>query len=204
MRRGAGDLRAGRDQHGDTDHRRADGLDPDGGDHRAGADAPDRHRRLPGMRHDRHHAQLRQAQLSRNGREPARADHARGLLCGDLRPAGPGRDRHPEGHPVRNRAVHRQGRHLQADLCTGAHAEARGDPRRSRPYDQGLAADLLYRRRRDQFRPARGGETARVAGTDRLSGDLDADGPRRLPRLASRLAGHAGHAWQLRSQQCDA
>ena len=32
--------------------------------HRPGADAPDRQRRVPGMRHGRHHAALHQAQLS--------------------------------------------------------------------------------------------------------------------------------------------
>ena len=33
-----------------------------------GADAPDRQRRVPGMRHGRHHAALHQAQLSREER----------------------------------------------------------------------------------------------------------------------------------------
>ena len=48
--------------------------DPAGGDHRAGADAPDRQRRLPGMRHRRHHAALHQAQLpGEEHRRPAAA-----------------------------------------------------------------------------------------------------------------------------------
>ena len=36
--------------------RRADGFDPDRVHHRPGADPPDRQRRVPGMRHGRHHA----------------------------------------------------------------------------------------------------------------------------------------------------
>ena len=40
--RGAGDLGAGRHQHGDAADRRADGFDPAGVHHRAGADASDR------------------------------------------------------------------------------------------------------------------------------------------------------------------
>ena len=36
--------------------RRADGFDPDRLHHRPGADAPHRQRRLPGVRHGRHHA----------------------------------------------------------------------------------------------------------------------------------------------------
>ena len=42
--------------------RRLHGLDPDGGDHRPGADRGDRHRRLPGVRHRRHHPLGHQAQ----------------------------------------------------------------------------------------------------------------------------------------------
>ena len=60
----AGDLGSGRDQCGDRPHRRADGFDPAGLHHRPGADASDRQRRVPGMRHGRHHAALHQAQLS--------------------------------------------------------------------------------------------------------------------------------------------
>ena len=42
---------------------------PDRLHHRPGADPSDRQRRLPGMRHGRHHAAVHQAQLSRQGRE---------------------------------------------------------------------------------------------------------------------------------------
>ena len=46
----------GRDQRGHRHRHRVHGLDPAGRDHRPGADARDRPRRLPGMRHGRHHA----------------------------------------------------------------------------------------------------------------------------------------------------
>ena len=64
----AGDLRSRRDQCGHRADRRADGFDPARLHHRAGADASDRQRRLPGMRHGRHHAALHQAQLSGEAR----------------------------------------------------------------------------------------------------------------------------------------
>jgi len=52
---GAGDERPGGDQCGDRPHRRADGFGADRLPDRAGADASDRQRRLPGSRHDRDH-----------------------------------------------------------------------------------------------------------------------------------------------------
>ena len=80
---------------------------------------------------------------------------------------------------------------------------ARRDRRGDRADRQGRAADLLHRRRRDQFRPARERAAARAAGADRRAGHLDADGPRRLPGRPSRLARHARHARHLRSQPGD-
>ena len=58
--------------------------------HRPGADAPDRQRRLPGMRHGRHHAAVHQAQLAGQGRQRPGARHARGVLHRHA-PAGRGR-----------------------------------------------------------------------------------------------------------------
>ena len=69
--------------------------------HRPGADASDRQRRLPGMRHGRHHAALHQAQLPGEERQRSPARAARGVPHRRARPAGAGRGRHPEGHPVR-------------------------------------------------------------------------------------------------------
>ena len=53
--RGHGDQRARRHQHRDAAVRRLHGLGPDGGHHRAGGHLVARHRRLPGVRHHRHH-----------------------------------------------------------------------------------------------------------------------------------------------------
>ena len=86
-RRGAGHLGPRRDQRRHRPHRRADGLDPAGLHHRPGADAPDRHRRLPGVRHGRHHPPLHQAQLPGEARRGPAAHPARGLLRRHDRPA---------------------------------------------------------------------------------------------------------------------
>ena len=64
----------GRDQPRHADHRRDAGLGADGLHHRPGAHRPDRHRRLPGGRHRRHHDADRQALVHDPGpaRDPAR------------------------------------------------------------------------------------------------------------------------------------
>ena len=62
------DLRPGRDEPRDADRRRLDGLDAARLRHRPGALEPDRHRRVPGVRHHRHHDPDRQALVARAGR----------------------------------------------------------------------------------------------------------------------------------------
>ena len=62
-------------------------------------------------------------------------------------------------------------------------------------------ADLLHRRRRHQFRPARLDAAARTRPRDRLPDHLDADGARRLSGLRQAMARHARHARLVRSQQ---
>ena len=57
-------VRPGRHQPGHADRRRLPRLDADRVHHRPGADAPDRHRRLPGGRHPGHHDADRQALLA--------------------------------------------------------------------------------------------------------------------------------------------
>ena len=68
--------------------------------HRPGAHPSDRHRRLPGMRHGRHHPALHQAQLAGEGRERSVAHPARGLPDRHHRPARPGGGRHSQGRAV--------------------------------------------------------------------------------------------------------
>ena len=72
-RRVHGDLGARRHQPGDAARRRLHGLGADRGDHRPGRRRVDRHRRLPGGGHPRHHDADHQAQLPghRPGRDPA-------------------------------------------------------------------------------------------------------------------------------------
>ena len=95
---------------GDRPHRRADGFDPARVHHRPGADAPDRQRRVPGVRHGRHHPPVHQAQLAGEERQRPGAHPARGVLHRQGRPPRPGRGRHPQGHPVRHRQLRRSRR----------------------------------------------------------------------------------------------
>ena len=89
-RRLHGDVRAGRDQPGHAAGRRAHGLRADGRDHRPGRRRADRHRRLPGGGHPRHHDADHQAQLPghRPGRHPA---HGRRGVLHRRAPAAPAR-----------------------------------------------------------------------------------------------------------------
>ena len=123
---------------------------------RAGADPPDRLRRLPGMRHGRHHAPLHQAQLPREDDRGAAAHPARGLLRRRQRPARPGRGRPAEGHPVQGRALRAAARQPAQDLPADGQGRPEQDRRRGRADGRARAPALLHRRRRHQFRPARG------------------------------------------------
>ena len=195
----------GRDQCGDAAAGRADGFDPAGLHHRPGADLADRLRRLPGMRHGRHHAALHQAQLAGEGRQrPGPRSSTRPSTS--PRPAVPG--------PV----VVDIPKDVQ--FATGTYAPPQTAPRTSyQPKVQGdldkikaavelmatrQAADHLYRRRRHQFRPGGQPSAARTGRPDRLPDHLDADGARRLSGLGQELARHARHARHLRSQHGDA
>ena len=94
----------GRDEPRHAGRRRVPRLDAARDRHRPGAVAPDRHRRVPGGRHDRHLHADRQALLPRHeGRgHPARV-HG-GVPPGLDRAPGPRADRHPEGR--REHVVH--------------------------------------------------------------------------------------------------
>ena len=104
-RRGARHLGPGRHQCRDRHRHRLHGLDPDGDRHRPGADAGDRPRRLPGMRHGRHHAPDRQAQLPRQGRARPGADDEEGVPHRPHRPARAGGGGHSEGRVAEDGAV---------------------------------------------------------------------------------------------------
>ena len=88
----------GRDQRRHRHRHRVHGLDPDGDHHRPGADARDRPGRVPGVRHGRHHAAVRQAQLPGQGRRAtSRSTMKKAFHIATHRPPGPGGGRHPEG-----------------------------------------------------------------------------------------------------------
>ena len=129
-RRGAGDVRSGGDEPRDPADGRLHGLDPDGGDHRAGADEGDRQRRLPGVRHGRHHPLGDEAQRA--------GDDARGAADGDPpgvphrhhRPARPGARRRAQGRAAGadgvGLAVRRRCRRLAARLPPDGQGSRRG------------------------------------------------------------------------------
>ena len=103
--RGAGHLRSRRDQ---CRHRHRHGLHgqhSDGDHHRPGADGSHRPGRLPGVRHRRHHAPHRQAQLPGQGRARPGRDHEEGLPHRPQRPPRPGGGGHPQGCVVQEGAV---------------------------------------------------------------------------------------------------
>ena len=123
-RRRDGDVRARRDEPRHAGRRRVPRLDAARGRDGPGADAPDRHGRLPGGRHDGHLPADRQALLPRHeGRgHPAR-------VHGGLPPRldgapGAGADRHPEGH--REHVVHVP--LAQADRPARLPADRQGPP----------------------------------------------------------------------------
>ncbi len=89
----------GRDQPGHRAAGRPDGLDPDRGLHRAGADHLDRQRRVPGGRQRRHHPLGHQAQLPGEGRQGPGPDHQGGVSHRRHRAPGAGPRGPAEGHP---------------------------------------------------------------------------------------------------------
>ena len=179
----------------------AHGLDSAGLHHRPGADPSDRLRRLPGMRHDRHHPQLHQAQLSRAPRRGSAAHPARGLLYRFARPARPGGRRHSEGRAIRQRRLHVPEKRPAQDLSAAAQGRSRARSARGRDDGGGEEACLLHRRRRHQFRPSRFDAAARTRARDGVSDHVDADGTRRLSGVRQAMARHARHAWFVRGQQ---
>ena len=103
--RGHRHQRARGHQHRDPAGRRLHGLDPAGGGDRSGGHHRDRHRRVPGERHHRHHHGDHQAQLAdhRWGRHPPGG--GRGIPRGHHRATGSGPHRHPQGRGQQTHGV---------------------------------------------------------------------------------------------------
>ena len=132
--------------------RRPHGLGADGGRHRPGRRRDDRHRRLPGGRHPRHHDADHQAQLP--GHRPRRhpAHDRRGLPHRLDRPSRPGARRRGQVGAAGADDVRLADRAAPARLPPGDHAALQADPR-GRPADpRGPAPGALRRRRRDPRR----------------------------------------------------
>ena len=92
-------LGTGRDEPRHADRRRVDGLDAARLHHRPGPLEPDRHRRLPGVRHHRDHHPDRQALVARAGRRGDPAHDQGGVPRRQHRPLRSRPRRHPARHP---------------------------------------------------------------------------------------------------------
>ena len=156
------------------------------------ASGVDRHGRLPGGRHPRHHAADHQAQLpGAAGRGPA-PDPGRGVPPRRHRSPGSGAGRHPQGRAAGAHRV-RWPPTLELPGYRPTLQPARqADPRGGQADRDGPPAGALRRRRRAQGRRLDGAAAAGRA--DRRPGRHHADGPRRVPRQPPAAPGHARHA----------
>ena len=164
----------------------------------------DRHRRLPGGRHRRHHPVGDQAQRAGDPGPGHPPHHPRGVPHRHHRPSRPGAGRHPQGHrrpdepQLRHGVVladRRRGHRRPARLPADHQGPPEEDQGSGRADLQGQPAGALRRRRHPQGPGGRG--AARAGRADRHPGRHHADGPRRVPRRPRAVPGHAGHARQL-------
>ena len=149
-----------------------------------GADAGDRPRRLPGMRHRRHHAPDRQAQLPRQGRARPGADDEEGLPHRAHRPAR-ARWWSTSRRTCRCKTApfHYPSQRRDALVQPGAQGPRRADPQGGAAAAGGQAPVHLHRRRRDPRQ--RLGRAARAGRPARLPVHQHADGPGRHRRRAT-------------------
>ena len=197
-RGGDGHQWAGRDQHGHPADGRVHGLDSHGVHHRSGAHDGHRHRRVPGVRHGGHHAQRHQAQ--RVGHDPAGAavGHPPGVPHRHDGPPGTHADRRAQGRVDRFDGLVLADRRRGGRQPAGLPPEREGSPAHDqggRQADHGQRAPRHLRRRRHP-EGARGRGAASAGRADGHPRRHHVDGPRRVPRLASAVPGHAGHARQ--------
>ena len=145
--------RPGRDQPRHRHRRRPHGLGAAGRDHRSGRRVDDRHGRVPGGRHRRHHAADHQAQLPRHrpGRHPARRSPRRST---SPRPAVPAPCSSTSPSPRCRRAPPSRGR--RTSTLPGYHPVTKPHAKQIREAARLLATSrrpVLLRRRRRHPRP---------------------------------------------------
>ena len=197
------DVGARRDEPRHPDRRRVDGLDAARLHHRPGALAPDRHRRVPGVRHHRHHHPGGQALVARLGRRGDPARDQGGVPRRAHGPLRPGARRHPARHPGGRARVRVPERGRPARLAPAAARPPAPDSRRRHRYRGGTAPDPLRRRRRAERRRLRGAARARRGRPSPRRHHADGEGrlPRE-PRPPFRLARHARpEVVELRAEQ---
>ena len=156
----------------------------------------DRHRRLPGVRHRRHHPLGHQAQRAGDERRRTCPQAIREAfhIATTGRP-GPGAGRRAQGRAPEHRWT---GTGPTAVDLPGYKPTLQGHPRMIREAAKLIlavrAAGPLRRRRHPEGAGGRG--AARAGRADPDPRRHHADGPRRLPRLAPAVPRHAGHARQ--------
>ena len=202
-RRGHGHERPGRHQHRHAAVRRLHGLDPARGHHRPGAVRGDRHRRVPGVRHRRHHDAGHQAQLARHRRR--RTSRASSARRSTSRPRA-ARARCSSTCPkdVANQTMDWYWPET-VDL-PGYKPNVKGHPKQIKD-----AARLMGEAQRPVIyagggilKAARGRGAARARRAHRHPGGHHADGAGRVPRRPPAVPRHAGHARQLHRGHVDA
>ena len=184
------DVRPGRDEPRHADRRRVDGLDAARLHHRPGALEPDRHRRVPGDRRDRHHDADRQALVARAGRARAAGGDEGRVPRRAHRPA---RARCSSTSRRTCRRPSSTSRTPTTSTCPGWKPPTKVHERQVREAAKAIAearaADRLRGRRRAQRRRLRRAARARRGGAASRGRDADGQGlPARLAPAQLRRA----------------
>ncbi len=186
------DLGPRRDEPRHSDRRRVDGLHAPRLHHGPGAHDADRHGRLPGVRHHRHHDAGRQALVARPGRARHPARDEGGLPHRAHRAVRPRARRRPARRAGGRAGLRLAGVGRPAGLASAVEGAPAAGSRGGADDRPRREARPLRRRRHAQRRRVR--RAARSGGGREAAGDHDADGQGRVPRdarAALRLAGHA-------------
>ena len=147
-----GDLRAWRDQPRHPARRRQHGLRAGRRDHRPAVQGPDRHRRVPGSRHLRHHAAVTKHNFLVKRPRGHPAHDRRGVPHREHRPTRPRARGHPQGRAAGDHLILLAARDAAARLQADDPAARQAGPRGREAGRAREAAGVLRRRRRAQGR----------------------------------------------------